>query len=285
MPAPTLTTARRSAAPRLPSPEGLSKRRKAVCRGSSSWHTSWRERIQTATHSTQSTAPLQSRSRERARASKCCSGTAVAGVSRTSVRPRTNSAKSRRPSSLASRAKNKSYQGTGSLHCMSSSSEVIWAQTTSASCCRASRCAKRQRSLSSASPMSAFMMMPGSFGLRDSVGFGPRGEARTGMACCETGTSTPAWPSSTHGCRKAWSLGNRTSSFTTRSRRMRSCASPETSSQASRPRSYSPAWMRRTVTSCESSADMRKGLAPTKSTYRTTPKDHESAKIVAPRLL
>mmetsp|Transcript_67244 Transcript_67244/g.196596 ORF Transcript_67244/g.196596 Transcript_67244/m.196596 type:complete len:236 (-) Transcript_67244:1100-1807(-) len=232
MPAPTLTTARRSAAPRVPSPEGLSSSLKAVCSGSCSVESSPRERSQMATHSTQSTAPLQSRSKARARASKCCAGTVFAGVSSTSTKPCTNSAKSIRPSSFESRAKKRSYQGTGSLHCMSSSSEVICAQTMSTSCCSASRRAKRQRSLSNALPPSTSKTTWGSSGLLE--GRRPRGEARMGWAWRETDSSTLMFPTSTQGCRKASALESRADSSTTRSLLTRSCASLEEFSHASR---------------------------------------------------
>mmetsp|Transcript_10707 Transcript_10707/g.29091 ORF Transcript_10707/g.29091 Transcript_10707/m.29091 type:complete len:256 (+) Transcript_10707:491-1258(+) len=254
-----LTTARRSAAPMMPSPEGLSSSRKAVRSGSWSWYSWCRDSSHTATHSTHSTQPLQSRSSARANASRCSAGALLPGRSSMSCRPCTNSAKSSRPSSLASRAKKRSYQGIGSLLCMTSSSDVIWAQTMRSNCCNASSCAKRQKSPRSALPPS------GSRSTGRSLE--PRGEEpRAGRARREVETRAPGLSTSTQGWRKASSLVVRLVSSTTSSLQIRSWASLDRFPQASRVRSKSPAMILLMVASRGSSPVTRKGLPPTKRT-------------------
>mmetsp|Transcript_30800 Transcript_30800/g.84942 ORF Transcript_30800/g.84942 Transcript_30800/m.84942 type:complete len:250 (+) Transcript_30800:624-1373(+) len=247
-----------------PSPEGLSSKRKAVRSGSGSVQAPWLERSATAAHSTQSTVPLQSRSRARARRSRCSSGTSAGETSINALRPCTNSLKSSRPSSLVSRAKNTLYQGMGCWSGSSSASEAICAQTTSTSCCRASRRAKRVRSWSRAVACAAPRTAIGSFA---PLARGVEGADRPCSATCNTGWSVPPEsPGSTHGCRRASVLVKRTLSSTKRNRCTRSWACRERPSHAARLWSYSPAWIRRTVRSRGSSPWIRKGLAPTRIT-------------------
>mmetsp|Transcript_100930 Transcript_100930/g.323970 ORF Transcript_100930/g.323970 Transcript_100930/m.323970 type:complete len:277 (+) Transcript_100930:247-1077(+) len=143
--APVVATASRSATPMLPSPEGLSKTRKAVARGST-WRPNVSEQTSgTATHSAQSMAPLPSKSRLDARSTSWSSGTSPLD-SNSAFMPSTNSCKSSLPSSSESRAKKRSYHGIEGLSRMSSASEVICAQTVRTSCWKASRLAKRESS-------------------------------------------------------------------------------------------------------------------------------------------
>mmetsp|Transcript_91555 Transcript_91555/g.144692 ORF Transcript_91555/g.144692 Transcript_91555/m.144692 type:complete len:288 (+) Transcript_91555:247-1110(+) len=140
-----LITASKSATPTVASPEGLSRRRNDVERGSSSSSRWCSARRATAIHSAHSIYPLQFRSNARTKKFNCANVRLEEGPS-IWLSPCANSSKLNCPSSLRSRAKNKSYQGTSERPLKKLTSPIDCAQTIRISCCIASKFANLTKS-------------------------------------------------------------------------------------------------------------------------------------------
>mmetsp|Transcript_66830 Transcript_66830/g.105720 ORF Transcript_66830/g.105720 Transcript_66830/m.105720 type:complete len:216 (+) Transcript_66830:121-768(+) len=143
---PPSTTAKRSAAPTVPSPVGLSNSLKAVPRGSGASHKFSTVKSPTASHSPHSMAPLPSVSSARAKLCNLASGT-CSSPSKVFI-PLANSSKPMRPSPFSSRITKSEYHGIGKGLDLKALSDMVCEQAARTTFCIGSKLAKRMSSMS-----------------------------------------------------------------------------------------------------------------------------------------